>query len=251
MIYRALFFAALFVLSGAAAAQPAFTVSPDTAWFSDPGEVAFSIASHDPDTLRFTFPETVPDPSVPRYGTESGVEWHVEMETPEAEFWFSLPYLFANNPIPDLRLAPGQTASFRIWGIDTCPFCLRPEASADTLADRLHIRVSNGAQADTAIVVLETLLPTPVEPGPEAVPPRLRLYPSPARDRLTVRIESDEPWEGEAVVLDVLGRTAQRFSVRTGAVVRLDLRSLSGGTYFVRIPVPGGAPATKRFVVLD
>ena len=251
MAYRALFFAALFVLPGAAAAQPAFTVSPDTVWFSDPGQVAFSIASQDSDTLRFTFPETVPDPSVPLYGTESGVQWFFEMETPAARFDFSLPYLFAANPIPDLRLAPGQTASFGIWGIDPCPLCLRPGASADTLADRLHIRVSNGAEADTAIVVLETLLPTPVEPGPEAVPPRLRLYPSPARDRLTVRIESAEPWEGEAVVLDVLGRTALQFGVRTGTDIRLDLRSLSGGTYFMRVPVPGGAPATNRFVVLD
>lgn len=250
MACRILLLAALFALSGGAAAQPAFAVLPDTVWVSESGEVAFSIVSQDADTLRFTFPETVPDPSRPLYGTESGVLWMFEMETQEGRFYFELPYLFVAHPIPDLRLAPGQTASFSILGIDFCPFCLHSEALADTLTDRLHIRVSSETQTDTTIVVLRTLWPTPVEPGPEAVSSRLRLYPSPARDRLTVRIEAGVPWEGEAVVFDVLGRTALRFGVRTDGDVRLDLRSLSRGMYFVRVPIPGGPPVTGRFVVL-
>lgn len=220
-------------------------------WFSDPNEVAFTVSSQDADTLRFSFPETVPDPSVPLYGTESGVEWLFEMETPEGHFDFNLPYLFSANPIPDLRVAPGETAAFRIWGLDPCPFCRRSESPADTLSDRLHIRVSDGTQADTALVVLETIRPVSNESGPDASAGALRLYPTPTHDWLTVYAASEAPWEGEATVIDVLGRVGLRFRIRANAEARLDLRSLPSGAYFVHVAAPSGEFLTRRFLVLD
>ena len=123
--------------------------------------------------------------------------------------------------------------------------------SADTLSDPLHLRVSDGAEADTAVVVLQTPNPVASERPPESAPFRVHVYPNPTPGPLALRIESDGPWSGEAVVLDVLGRTRGRLGVGSGAPVAVDVGGLPAGTYFVRVASDGGGAVTERFVVSD
>ncbi len=248
MTSRVFALVAFLTASGSVVAQPDYTVSADTVWYSGQGpwppEVAFSLTSRDADTLSVTFPVTSYDGF---YGTTTGVGWTFQVETPDSLYeYVFLPY--GHGGLPTINLAPEQKADFLIEWLDPCPACRTMSARPDTLSDMLHLRVTDGEQADTAIVVLQTPYPVASEPSPESIPFPVEVYPNPTPGPLTLRVESDEPWAGEAIVIDVLGRIWIGVRVETGAPLSLDVGDLAAGTYFVRVVTERGA-VTAPFVV--
>jgi len=100
-----------------------------------------------------------------------------------------------------------------------------------------HVRVTdaNGcsAESDPVLVIITGI--------PPHVGDHFLLWPSPANDRVTVRIPSGK---GQATVrlMDANGRVVLEETVANGPIIELSLRGLASGTYIVRALLDDGHP---------
>ncbi len=244
------------LVASAASAQPAYSTSPDTLGHGWEDDVTLEVANLDADTLTITFPRTGENWGGTAYGTTGDVaQWHFGGHVPGEDYTdFALPYGwgYGGEVPPVFRVAPGDTLRLDVWGYDLCPFCRTTEARPDTfdvLYDVLHLRIADGASADTARVPFEPVYVVPSEPGPEPRPLAVRLAPNPAAARTVVSVEAERAEATDVTVFDALGRVVRRHEQPTGTAVPLDLRALPPGVYVVRARVAGRGAATERLVV--
>ncbi len=240
---RPLLLALAFVAAAEGSAQPSLIVSADTVRY--PAETTFTATNGGPDSLSLSFPITHDG----LYGTTLGYGWSFEVETPDSLYDFV--YLPFDEP-PTIPLPPSAPATFRILGFDPCPVCGDGGPAGGLPADTLYLRSATASGADTTHVVLDLAGFVSAEPtatGP--MPLRLSAYPNPARQTLTVVVESERAAAVNLFVFDVLGREVQRERVpAAGQAFVLDLGGLWPGVYVLQARGASSGVATTRFVVV-
>lgn len=235
-------------LCGVAAAQPSVVLSADTFYYPfGPGDDSFSVTNAGADTLTLSFPSTEDlGGYVDFYGTVMGYGWYLDAETPDSLYEeFFLPF---NDyaPAPEITLEPDEAAEIRILWFDPCPLC-RPGGFP---ADMLYLRAADATGADTVHVVLDVSGYVSNEASPPASASALRVYPNPAGESATIRVESTEPAPVRVALFDVLGRQVRSLAASPGEPSRLNLQGLAAGRYVLRAAFSDGINRTLPLTIL-
>lgn len=161
------------------------------------------------------------------------------------------------NGLEAFTLAPGDSVVFDSFVL-YCASCRgvgsRPSGVNDTL-----LVYSGGAPEPLAVPFIGVGIVLPSERGPDAPSARLDVYPNPAPDRITARLDVAVAGELEAAVYDATGRfvaASTRGVYGPGsAAVPVDVEALPPGVYVVevrgRLVTGGPVHGTAPFVVVE